>query len=400
MAEFADREHYIPLRVTDLIDLLCEEKNPATGQVLAFEEQEQFRAFAAQVEGSIHGDYNAQLHELKDAYAPFDPDADTRTLYNPTPEERGFAQDELFTSFAKMLEKANYTRLTREEIEKEMQGASEWGVDLDVKWECFDQFEMFVRGKVIGQRSKRQKLRFWRVDKLPVPIFQRLVIVLKQKPHKRLGKTADIKSIFLKLFKDIPRMDLEMVIPGTRLKMPRLERGKLGLTILSSIGFLAYKFHSLALGIALTGGITTIAWTLYGPISVLAGYGYKTWAGFQQTKQAYLFQLSQSLYYQNLDNNAGCLFRLLDEAEEQEAREAILSYFFLWRYAGERGGWTAAELDDYIEIDMEKRLNIKIDFEIGDALAKLEQLQIAIKSADRWTAVPIDQALQKLGKKS
>ena len=35
----------------------------------------------------------------------------------------------------------------------------------------------------------------------------------------------------------------------------------------------------------------------------------------------YQLNLTQSLYYQNIDNNAGALFRLLNEAEEQEFRE-------------------------------------------------------------------------------
>ena len=64
------------------------------------------------------------------------------------------------------------------------------------------------------------------------------------------------------------------------------------------------------------------------------------------------------------------MFRLLDEAEEQEIREVLLAYFYLWRYAGERG-WTTAELDDYIELDLERRLKLNVDFEVADAIRKL-----------------------------
>ena len=66
----------------------------------------------------------------------------------------------------------------------------------------------------------------------------------------------------------------------------------------------------------------------------LGGYGYKQYAGYQITKQTYSKMLTESLYYQNLDNNAGVFHRLLDAAEEQECREAVLAYFFLWRFAG------------------------------------------------------------------
>ena len=62
---------------------------------------------------------------------------------------------------------------------------------------------------------------------------------------------------------------------------------------------------------------------------------------YQSTRQAYHLMLTQSLYYQNLDNNAGVLTRLLDEAEEQECREVLLGYYCLWKYGPEQG-WTGA----------------------------------------------------------
>jgi len=130
----------------------------------------------------------------------------------------------------------------------------------------------------------------------------------------------------------------------------------------------------------LSGIASGALWSLYGPVSLILGYGYSTWYSFQTSRQTYTLQLTQSLYYQNLDSNGGVMFRLLDEAEEQEAREILLAYFFLWRYAGDRG-WTAAELDDSIELDLEKRRNLKVDFEIADALMKLERGGIVENSA-------------------
>src|SRR6185295_2115696 len=106
-------------------------------------------------------------------------------------------------------------------------------------------------------------------------------------------------------------------------------------------------------------------------------------------------QLTQSLYYQNLGNNQGVLFALLDEAEEQECREALLAYYYLWRHAGP-AGWKASDLDDYVEMDLERLADLKVDFEIEDALAKLERLKLVTKIDDRLAAVPIEQALESL----
>src|SRR6185436_10749928 len=90
---------------------------------------------------------------------------------------------------------------------------------------------------------------------------------------------------------------------------------------------------------------------VYGILTVLGvtcGYGIRSFYGYLQTKQKYQLNLTESLYYQNLDNNAGVLSRLLDEAEEQENREAILAYFFLWQARGAQldqpSGLTADEL--------------------------------------------------------
>ena len=59
-------------------------------------------------------------------------------------------------------------------------------------------------------------------------------------------------------------------------------------------------------------------------------------------------------------------------------------------------GWTAPNLDDYVEMDLERLANLKVDFEIEDALAKLERLKLVTKVQDRYAALPIDKALETL----
>src|SRR3954452_19816140 len=82
VAEYADREHYIPLRVSDLVGLLCGDKG------LARPDAEAFRQFCRLVSATFHFEYHQKLSDLKDEYAPFDPDSVTRDLRTLTPEER------------------------------------------------------------------------------------------------------------------------------------------------------------------------------------------------------------------------------------------------------------------------------------------------------------------------
>jgi hypothetical protein len=393
MAEFKDREHFIPVRVSDLIGLLCTEHGPMRGQSLSADEQAAFRRFARSVIGHIHISYQAEIRRLKDGYAAFDPDADPKPLNPPAAEKRGAALDGLFGTFVQLMERANYTRLSREDAERVMQGASSWGVDLDVAWDAFEKVELFYRGKGIGKRTKRHWLLWWRKREEPVPTFARVAAIFKQRAHKRLGPDADTQSVFLKLFKDIPQMDIEMLLPGGRIKMPKFDRWKMGGTVGSSVAYVGWKlWESVAtLGTALLSS----GWGIVTPVALIAGYGYKTWYSFRVARQQYSLQLTESLYFQNLDSNGGVLFRLLDEAEEQEAREVLLAYFYLWRYAGDRG-WTPAELDDYVELDLEKRLDMKVDFEIEDALRKLVRGGIVEQVGDRFRAMPIETAQEKL----
>jgi hypothetical protein len=136
--------------------------------------------------------------------------------------------------------------------------------------------------------------------------------------------------------------------------------------------------------------------TFLGLLAGTLGYGVKSFFGYLRTQQKYQLNLTRSLYYQNLDNNAGVLFRLLDEAEEQECREAFLAYYFLWRHAGAEG-WTSERLDGEIESFLEREIDVKVDFEVGDALAKLRRLQLIEEQAPGcWRAMPIERALSAL----
>ncbi|OWK35026.1 DUF3754 domain-containing protein [Fimbriiglobus ruber] len=392
MAIHPDREHFIPLRASDLVDALCTRAGPADGQHLNLVDQNEFRRFARAAAAHVHAQYRDNLDRLKTAYAPFDPDTDLKTVAPPTDAARDAALDGLFDGIAHLLEKANYTQMTREEFVSVMEGASDWGVDMDVAWAAFDRLEVFVRGIGHTRRFRRKWYRLWRREEIAVPTFRRVLVAVKQRPHPRLGVGADTRSVFLKLFKDIPRMDVEMLLPATRVKMPKFDRVKLGGSISSSVGYGVYKLSTLsfdAMMAALSGAAGVLGvMTLATPIAVLLGYGYSTYASFVTQKQTYLYNLAQSLYYQNLDNNAGVIYRMLDEAEEQELREILLAYFYLWRFAGD-GGWTAAELDDYVELDLERLLETEVDFEIEDALGKLVALGLVTQDGDRYAALPV-----------
>jgi hypothetical protein len=194
--------------------------------------------------------------------------------------------------------------------------------------------------------------------------------------------------VFLKFFRDIPKDDLEMMLPGARLMMPFSQRVKMGGSVASGLALLGYNAAKQVIGAAVLG-----AASIYGLFFALIGYGWRQYAGYQNTRNVYNLRLTQSLYYQNLANNSGVIACLIDEAEEQDCREAILAYYYLWRFAG-ADGWTQAELDDRIEQELERLAGLKVDFEVDDALEKLVRMKLATQVGDRYAAVPIEQALE------
>lgn len=389
MGQNKDLEHYIPLRRGELIDELCAgERTPAA-------QRDAFRRFCWLISASHHFEYDRLLEKLKDAYAPFDPDADTKTLSRWTFAEKQQKLNHLFTEFAWLMERANFRHLSRDDLEPALAGASAWGIPTDVDFRVFERLAIFARGDTFQKRTRRRLRKGWRREEVEVPIYQRLVMILKLRPHRRLGPQVRTDCVYFQLFKDIPKLDISMLLPGARVKISNLDRSKVGLPFLGGLALTLWRlFQELAESFAEIFLLKQPA-ALGGLAAGALGYGFRSFYGYRQTKQRYHLALTQMLYFQNLDTNAGVLYRLLDDGEEQDCREAILAYYYLWRCAGDQG-WAMKTLDDSVVLHVEQRAKIKVDFEIDDALANLERLGVVEKVDERYRAMPLEQALAGL----
>jgi len=378
----AAREHFIPIRKRELIEALC--RDPGVSSSAA----DQFRRLARLIEATFHFEFHSRLEELKDAYAAFDPDSDAKAATPLSDDRKQERVSQLFSAFSSLLERANFQQLSREQLLEAFEGASDWGINLKVDLEVFDRLEIFSRGDVIGERSRRRWWKFGPLESAKVPVFQRLVVIFKLRSDKVRDSRVDTASVHVKFFKDIPKQDLEMLLPGARFSMTTWEKGRIALPTLSGLVMTVVKIVSTALVLPLWGLLTLIGGTI--------GYGVKSYQGYLNTRQKYQLSLTQSLYYQNLDNNAGVLFRVLDEAEEQECREALLAYYLLWRNAGE-SGWDQETLDRAAEGWLKEQTKLDVDFEVDDALAKLVRLQIVDQpTPKRFAAAPLEIALRRL----
>jgi hypothetical protein len=107
----------------------------------------------------------------------------------------------------------------------------------------------------------------------------------------------------------------------------------------------------------------------------------------------YQKQLADTVYFRNLANNAGVLDSLVGAGEEQDAKEAFLAYSVLRR---EARPLAKAELDKFCEAFLRERFGLEIDFEIHDALGKLERLGLVQHEGETFSAIAPQEALLKL----
>ncbi len=383
----ASREQFIPLRKAELVDTLARSADMTSGDA------DGFRQFCVKLQAVLHAEYQTALETLKNAYAPFDPDTDTRAGAELSESQLAERRQTLFTQFGWLLQRGNFVRLAQEEIDRALADCSQWGVNLSVDFDVFDRLELYCRGDIVGTRFRRRLKNRLRNEAVEVPIYQRLVVIFRLRPDHDLSKNLATQEVFIKLFKDIPKVDLDMLLPGTQVRLSLLDRVRITLPTLSGISVIIWKI----LVFATAPLYTSLAFL--GLVGGTVGYGVRSLYGYLNTKQKYQLNLTQSLYYQNLDNNAGVIHRLLDEAEEQENREAMLAYFYLWRYAPARG-WSREQLDQRIESFLRAEVAQEIDFEVGDALEKLERLELVEACpGDAWKAVPIDRALGALARR-
>lgn len=380
------RHNFIPIYKDELAATLTDEG-------LSVEDREGFLSFCRLAWRLIHAEYHQRLESLQSAYAPFDPDADSKPLFKPRAEETLQKQNLLFNDVARLLEEAGYRHLSGGELSEALNHASPWGLEVNVDFHQFERLAILVRGDTVQKRPLRRLRKAMLQAEIEVPIYQRVVMLLK---FRQSSKRVSCDSVYLQLFKDLPRLDVNVLLPGARVRLSWWDRLQIIVPIVTGLALTGWQIAQ-----DVTGRVSHFVdeFILFKPTAVWAvasaafGYGLKSYYNYYQTKQRYNLALAQLLYYQNLDTNGGVLFRIVDEAEEQDARETILAYFFLWRRAGELG-WTVLELEQCVENDLQKRLGLNVDFEASDVLRALERRQLVEKAGDKFRAVPLGRALE------
>jgi hypothetical protein len=130
-------------------------------------------------------------------------------------------------------------------------------------------------------------------------------------------------------------------------------------------------------------------------LSLLVGLGtflMRQRLKFDRQRLFYQKRLTETVYYHTIANNTGVIANLVAAAEEQECKEAMLGYALLL----DRGPMSKAQLDAAAEAFIRKRFDVRFDFEVADAVSKLERLRLVEQRGDQLHAVSASEATRRL----
>ena len=344
--------------------------------------------------------------QLKLNYAHFDPDrlAEDRALYVNKSNLNTF-----HTIFKKVLERGNFEKINEEVLQNAINASDLVGLNLHIDFGDYNEYYLYARG-LTKTKEQVKRFFFWKKE-VEIEYYDRVVIYLHYKDSnyfkaKKIDPEKlhfDSNSIVLKIFKRVPKNDLETIFPNAEPKMSLKDKLLLwipaiggGVPILSTkvvpallkIGE-AYKAGHLNH----IQGIKTSLIQSGVALSVLGLYLFRQYKGYVNKKNNFKKMLNDSLYFKNLGNNGGVFHSLIDASEEEEMKESMLAYSFLLQC---NQPTSAEKLDHQIETWFEKEFNCTLDFDVQDALTKLQHIGLAQEQNGNWTVLTIEKAIQRV----
>lgn len=378
-------ENFIPVRKSELVKDLYK-KIPS-------KHRDSFKQFCRIVESIYHFNYHKNLETLKDLYVPFDPDSEKYLVQIEKTSSGDLCskQEVILKEIHELLERGNYKEIPYSELEKAFSGASPWGIDLIVDFSQYEYYSIYYKGQ---RRDSFEKKYLWFNKRYDFEMYDRIFFAFKLKETFTESDTLSYSKdrIYLKLFKNVPGLDLEMLFPNTNVRISLVDKGKVIVPLVAGGISSLYKIILYVLA----QGSPMVLWRQIGFWSLVGGFfifALKSFLGYKNTIEKYLKTLTSNLYFQNLDNNSGVLTCLLDEAEEQECKEILLAYYFLLT---EPGIHSQKSLDERIEEYFAGALSVECDFEVDDALRKLKDLGLLKVKGKKLDVVSLKEACRIL----
>jgi hypothetical protein len=408
----AQRDRFIPLRKSDIIDgLVAEGRLDAAGQA-------RLKQFARMLGAIFHYQYFEELDRLREIYFHFDPERDPQACGPAKDLEAAYRT--LSEEFVRVLEEANFIEISHDEITRAFSERARVRVRIKAPIEDYRCVRMFRR----GHHTETIEIPAWfglRRRPLEVVVYDDVVMMVATKPggmtqadaRKALasarsgGQKIRSGAVLFKYFRHIARADLRALFPNVRVVMSLSDHLTLGVpALLGGVPILIKLASTLTVLFVVAGfylGLngrmhdndTERALAALSGLFALGAFVLRQWGNFHRQSLIHQKQLTDNIYYRNVNNNSGIFNYLIGEAEEQDWKEALLAYYGLLTadtpLAREALGARIAEL-------LARVFGVSADFELDDALARLKRLDLLGETCGRLSVLPLPEALARLDK--
>lgn len=402
-----ERNKFIPVRKEDLLATLIKQ-----GAFADTAECELFWRFARTLRSICHYEYSETLDRLRDDYYYFDPEV--AGLAAADLAKSDCAYDDLIRSLGKVLKDANFDELPQEGVADAHRKGRTMPVEVKAKHDDFREVRFYRRGHHVEKFvvSEWFGLRRRQVE---MEVFDDIVLLVAMKTQAEIASRHELRllkrrkivpgSVLLKYFRNIACGDLYALFPNTRVVMSNFDKAFLGVpAIVGGIPILLKLYATISVLVLVTGiylggsgsvpalQMKTALAALMG-IVALGGFATGLWVKYQRRSLKYHLEIADNIYYRNINNNSGIFDYLIGAAEDQECKQALLTYHFIRKAVAPP---TIGEVATRIEAWLSNSFEVKLDFEIADALKTLDRFGLLRREAERLFVMPLDQGIARL----
>ena len=397
------RDGYIAVRKAELAEAIAAAAPAGEAQA---------RADVLKLLGALwHHEAHAELEGLKALYDPLDPDA---------PPSRRDASVGAFEAFerelSEALARANFIEIDPDSVQSRGETQRLTGLSIKPSAAGTRRVRYFAR----GAHSETLDMRRWfglKHERIEYQTMNDVVVLLGIKAEDEAAAAADRKALkrirrgvrqgaaLVKHFRNVAGPELVTLHPGAKPSMrPRDQAMLAGPAVVAGVPVLLNLWPALtvifavlaayfgAQGVIEESELKRALAAVSGLVAVGA-FVMRQRLKYEAQTLRYQKQLADTVYFRNLANNSGVLDLLIGAGEEQDAKEAFLAYFVLRR---EARPLVKAEIDNFCEAFLRDQFGLEIDFEIQDALGKLERLGLVTHENESYSAVAPADALVRL----
>ena len=377
--------HFIPISTYELFSALLE------SDLVPRDKQEAYRNIICMLEAIWHHSAHEQLRSLKSQYQALDPNQSSLS----------YSEEEV-ASFISVLDEVlkdgNWVPISQEEIDEALDGEDVLPISLDVRFEEFRTMRLYKLGTETKDIISKSLFGLRKVTK-SAKIFENVITVLEFQDEKwfaddkkrlRNKIETEIGGLHIRLFRDVPHLDLEVIFPNTSPSMRTFDKIKIAAPLVGGFVSLALKYLPLLFG---SQAADTSLSLLGGVLAGLGTYVLKTYTSYQKTRENFRKIVARDMYFKGMANDSPVLTYIVDLAESQEVKEAVLAYVFL---SSNPNGISEDQLDERVEKWLEQTFGVIVDFEVDDALSKLSDMKLLRSDNGHYTVVDPHVALEIL----